>query len=473
VLLAGPTVRSLPPESPLVEASGILPGRPTPTYELRLFAGPDGARVAARLADFRPVDSWVVPDKVADDVERLLMIDYELTEHPVCTWRPSTGLGMFTLGSGAATLADPEYHRLVGRWLRHALGVVDEPPVKVGLLGQPDAVAVHHAAVQVTEGLDVAAICHGGMTESGQPDSGTRRATDADELINDPDVALVIVSMPTRARSEWATRALQAGKHVVVDAPYALSTADADDLMRVASARSLLLAVHPERHEDHTFQALRTAVRAGSVGDVVWVDTFQGGFGRPAGTWHDDAKSSGGLAFDRGYAHMDWALDLVDAPVEWVSATSHKRVWYHVSNADHIRILLHFANGAEAQITISDLVSAPLPRLHVLGSSGEIFSGVADSASAPLTLLTHDGARTQLPMPPPPAVVRFHRELADCLTSGWPPSFGAEQARAVLAVAEAAARSEAAGGGPVAPAAPSALPVASLAPILPPTTTAT
>nr|MDT0664451.1 hypothetical protein [Micromonospora sp. DSM 115978] len=39
VLLAGPTVRSLPPESPLVEASGFLPGRTTPSYELRLTAG--------------------------------------------------------------------------------------------------------------------------------------------------------------------------------------------------------------------------------------------------------------------------------------------------------------------------------------------------------------------------------------------------------------------------------------------------
>src|SRR4030095_13851159 len=60
VLLAGPTIRSLPADSPLVEAAGLLPGNSTPVYELPRAAGPDGARLAARLGDFRPVDSWVV-----------------------------------------------------------------------------------------------------------------------------------------------------------------------------------------------------------------------------------------------------------------------------------------------------------------------------------------------------------------------------------------------------------------------------
>jgi predicted dehydrogenase len=486
VLLAGPTIRALSPESPLVEASGLLPGRTTPAYELMITAGPDGARVAARLGDFRPFDTWVVPDKVADDVERLLMINHEWAEHPVCTWRPSTGLGMFTLGSAAATLADPAYHRLVGRWLRHALGEVDAEPVRVGLLGRAEPVAAHCAAIEATDGLEVVAICDDDTTRPSRSGRGARRADDGGALVNDPDVALVVVATPTCTRSEWASRALQAGKHVVVDAPFALTTADADGLARTASARSLVLAVHSERHDDPAVAALCAAVRAGSVGDVLWAQTFDCGFRRPAGGWHDDAKASGGLAFDRGYAEVDWLLDLIDAPVEWVSSTGCKRVWHHVSNADHTRILIHFAGGVEAQITISDLATAPFPRLHLLGSKGEIYLDGGDDGgdgrpagrhagpraepvSRPLTLATHDGARTRLPARPPEAT-GFHRALADCLVSGWPASFGVERARTVLAVVEAAARSEAAGGGPVVPAVPPAPPAGSLAQAPPATT---
>src|SRR5262249_32864451 len=51
VLLAGPTVRALSPDSPLVEASGFVPGRTTPAHELQFTPGPNGARMAARLGD--------------------------------------------------------------------------------------------------------------------------------------------------------------------------------------------------------------------------------------------------------------------------------------------------------------------------------------------------------------------------------------------------------------------------------------
>lgn len=475
VLLAGPTVRALPSDSPLVDASGLTPGRTTPTHELRIIPGPDGAGLAARLGDFRPVDSWVVPDKLADDVERLLLVRHEMAEHPVCTWRPSTGLGMFTVGTSAATLADPAYHRLVGRWLRHALGVEDAPPVGVGLLGTPTTSAVHHAALEATEGLKLVAVCDGGTGRvGGRGDTPVRRPDDPEDLLDDPEVGLVIVGTPSHTHAEWATRALEAGKDVVVSSPFCLSTQDADELAVLASARSSLLAMYPDRREDPAYLSLRAAVRRGAVGDVMWLETVQGGLHRPVGGWRDDERISGGLVHDRASAQLDWVLDLLDEPVEWVSATSHKRVWHHVTNADHVRVLVHFASGAEAQVTVSDLLTAPVPRLQLLGSTGSLFSEdppVMDLAEArsgrhagrgeqaptgltvgPLVLVTHDGTRSRLPAPPG-GTFTFHRELADALVSGWPlHGYRVDTARRVVAVAEAATRSAAAGGVQVGPA---------------------
>ncbi len=470
VLLAGPTLRSLPPDSPLVEASGLLPGRVTPVHELRLIPGPAGVEFTARIGDFRPIDQWVIPDKIADDVEQLLMVRHELADHPVCTWRPSTGLGMFTLGTSEQTLADPAYHRLIGRWLRHALGVLDGPPVRVGLLGTADSAAFHHMAVEATEGLEMAAICDGGSRSPGRGgDRGARRIANPAELVSDPDVGLVIVATPTHIHTEWAMRALDAGKHVVVEQPFCLSTQEADDLASAAAERGLVLAVHCDQRDDPGYRALRTAVGGGAVGDVLWLETFQGGFVRPTGTWHDDARVSGGAVYDRGFAPLDWVLDLLTGPVEWVSASAHKRVWHHVSNADHTRILLHFADGTEAQVTISDVAAAPLPKFHLLGTAGSIVSEISTepagggprsgrhaeralgAVSSPLNLVAENGSRTRLAFPRSvPAA--FHSDLADCLLSGWPLSYPVDEARRVVAVMEAATRSVAAGGTPVAPA---------------------
>jgi predicted dehydrogenase len=475
VLLAGPTVRALPSDSPLVEASGFIPGRITPPHELLLSAGPDGAEVAARMGDFRPVDSWVIPDKVADDVQRLLVVRHEMTEYPVCTWRPSSGLGMFTLGTTAATLADPAYHRLVGRWLRHALGVRDLAPVGVGILGTPFTPTVHQAAVEATEGLHLAAVSGTGHVDA---HGHVRSYEEAGDLLADQNIRLVVIDTPSYTRAQWANRALEAGKDVVITAPFALSTQEADDLALLAAARSSLLAMYPGRREDPSYLALRGAVRGGAVGDLLSVEVTQGSYRRPTGSWHDDERTSGGLIHDRAFAHLDWLLDLLDEPVEWVVATTQKRLWHHVTNADHARVLLHFASGAEAQLTLSDLLPVPTHQVHALGTSGSLFSddpaaptdpgesgrvggrhgrGGEDAAAeplatGPLTLVTHDGATTRLPRRPV-AGYPFHRDLADALLSGWPlASYRVEAARRVVSVAEAATRSAASGGVQIGPA---------------------
>jgi scyllo-inositol 2-dehydrogenase (NADP+) len=453
VLLAGPTVRALPVDSPLVEASGLIPGRAIPPHELALAPGPDGAQVAARMGEFRPVDGWILPDKIADDVERLLFVRHELAEYPVCTWRPSSGLGMFTLGSTPSTLADPDYHRLVGRWLRHALGVQDADPIGVGLLATPTTGAAHQAAVAATEGLNLVAVS-GPVVGA---NDGVRAYDEADDLVADQEVGLVIVATSNNTRAQWASRALEAGKDVVIASPFALSTQEADDLALLAAARSSVVAMYPERRADPAYQALLAAVHGGVIGDVLTVDAVFGEFRRPLGTWRDDERTSGGLIHDRGFGHLDWILDLVDEPVEWVSATSHKRVWHHVTNADHAQVLLRFAGGAEARLVLSDLLATPTTRLDVLGTAGSLLHAAPVSAPevaalGPLTLATHDGATTRLPSAATTGHA-FHRDLADALLSGWPlRRYQVETARKVVAVAEAATRSAAAGGTQITPA---------------------
>ncbi|KJE20947.1 putative dehydrogenase [Frankia torreyi] len=487
VLLAGPTVRALPADSPLVEASGLIPGRATPPYELRLQAGPQGGAIMARSGDFRPRESWVIPEKVADDVERLVLIRHEMGDYPVCTWRPATGLGMFTLGTGAAVLGDAAYHRLVGRWLRHCLGVHDAPPVGVGLLGTPDTTAAHHAGLDATEGLELTALCDGGPGRAPAHAAGRlpRRVEDPDDLVNDPELGVVVVATPTHTHLEWAGRALEAGKHVVVQAPLCLATSDADQLAELAAERSLLLAVYPEGRADPGYRALRAAVGRGAIGEPLRLEVHRGGLRRPVGTWRDDERISGGQLYDRGAAGVDQVLALVDEPVEWVSAAELKRVWYHVSNADHSRLLLRFASGAEAQITVSDLTVAARPSLEVLGSVGTLILDDAPAAAnleppdggpavtgrhagrraaqdddaagaASLLLATYDGVRTRYPLPAPGSArvgtEVFYRDLADSLVSGWPlAGYEVEAARPVVAVLEAAVRSVATGGAQVVP----------------------
>ena len=471
VLLVGPTMSAA-----LSDAAGLVPRELTPVHEVRVRPGPDAGEVAARLGgDLLLEDRWPLQDKVADDVEVLLTANSAFRDHPVATWRPSTGTGVLTVGSTSTTLTDPAWHRLVHRLLRHVAGVRDGRPVRFGMLGFGAIGLEHAAAVARTDGLELAAVCDTDparteVARSAAP--GLRVHADADALLADDGVDLVVVSTPPSTHAAQVLRALEAGKHVVVEKPFCLTVAEADRQVAAAAERGLLLAVYQNRRWDADYLALKRVVRQGTVGEVFSVETFVGGYGHPCNFWHSDEAVSGGAVYDWGSHYLDQLLDLLGHDVEWVSATAHKRVWHDVTNADHTRVLLHYRDGREAEFTASDLAAARKPKYYVLGTRGAVVGdwreervvsrspvgllaedllAPADSPAA-LRVLVPDGAGgtsvTALSVPPAPRDP-FHRELADALLAGAPMSVTPEGSRRGVAVMEAATRSAQDGGRPV------------------------
>lgn len=471
VLLVGPTMSTA-----LSDAAGLVPRELTPAHEVRVRPGPDAGDVGARLGgDVLLTDRWPLQDKVADDVEVLLTASSAFTDHPVATWRAGTGVGTFTIGSTASTWEDASWQRLVHRLVRHIAGVRDGGPKGLGMLGFGAIGLEHAAAVSRTEGLRLSAVCD---TDPARVDAArafapeVRGHGDGTDLLADDDVDVVVVSTPPNTHARWVLRALEAGKHVVVEKPFCLTVEEADRQVAAAADRGRLLAVYQNRRWDADYLALKRVVRSGVVGEVFAVETFVGGYGHPCNFWHSDEAVSGGAVYDWGSHYLDWLLDLLGPAVEWVSATAHKRVWHDVTNADHTRVLLHYRDGVEAEFTVSDLAAARKPKYYVLGTRGAVVGDwreervvsrspvgllaedrlAASDAPAAIRVLVPDGAggtsSTHLSVPPAP-VDPFHRELADALLSGAPMSVTPEGSRRGVAVMQAAADSARFGGRPV------------------------
>jgi len=461
VLFLGPTASAA-----VTDRAGLLPGALTPVHEVRLRPGRQVGQVLDRAGEVTVTGCWPLQDKVADDVEVLVTASAALTEHPVATWRPATGVGMLTVGT-----EDLAWHRLVHRVIRHVLGLRDEGPVRIGLLGYGAIGAEHTAAITATQGLELAAVCDSNPDRlEGLRDVQLHRSGQA--LLDDGDVDLVVVSTPPNSHAEWVLKALAAGKHVVVEKPFCLTVAEADAQIAAAQEHGLTLAVYQNRRWDPDYLALKEVVRSGQIGEVFHYESFLGGYGHPCNYWHSDQSVSGGALYDWGSHYLDWVLDLFPQEVEWVSATSHKRVWYDVTNADHSRVLLHFADGVEAEFTHSDLSAALKPKFYVLGTKGAIVGdwrhervvsrspigtlledrlSHADSP-AELTVLTPNGHghahQTRLAVPPAPPHP-FHRQLADQVLSGEPMELTPHGSRRNIAVLQAATQSAAHSGRPV------------------------
>lgn len=464
-----------PEPGPLADAAGLVLGRPMPAHEVRVRPGRDAGEVTARLdGDLLVHESWPLVDKAADDVEVLLTANVAFRDHPVATWRAGTGLALLTVGASASTYADRDWQRTVFRLLRRVAGEVDRDPVRVGILGYGAIGHEHTAAIAGTEGLELAAVCDPDerrIQAARELAPGVRGHARGEQLLEDGGVDLVIVSTPPVSHAEWTLRALEAGKSVVVEKPFCLTVEEADRQVAAAAARGLTLAVYQNRRWDPDYLALKRAVRSGALGEVFHYESFVGGYSHPCNYWHSDEAVSGGAIYDWGSHYLDWVLDLFDLPVEWVSATTHKRVWHDVTNADHSRVLVHFAGGVEAEFTHSDLAAAPKPKFYVLGTQGAIVGdwrtervisrspigtlsedrlAPADSPAV-LRLSTPDGqggtSETVLSVPPAPAQP-FHRELADQVLSGWPMTVTPEGSRRNIAVMQAATASAADGGRP-------------------------
>lgn len=488
VLLAGPTLARADPDEVLARAAGLSLGPSSPAHDVRLRMGPDGGWLAsafhthgdhAHHDEHEHLTGRVAPvARIADDVQVLRTARLGLTDHPALTWRPATSTAAWTLDTTSGATADRTTTRLLvqvlrGMAAREMAGQASPAPVRVGLLGYGGIGHEHSRAVRAVDGLTLAAVCDTSPARLADAEAaapGIATTASAEALLERDDVDLVVVSTPPHSHATWALRAIAAGKHVVLEKPFAIRTSEADAVMAAAQSAGLLAVVYQNRRFDPDHLAIRRLVDRGDLGDVFHVETFVGGFGHPCNLWHSDVGVSGGAFYDWGSHLLDQVLDLIPAPIEHVTAAAHKRVWFDVTNADHSRVTIRFSDGAEAEFIHSDLAAALKPRWYVLGTRGAIVGAwrsekivgrsdigtlvedrLAPADSPPLLALhAADGSITQVATPPAPAHA-FHRELADRLLLGLPMTVTAEQSRRVLSVMEAASDSAADNGRPVAP----------------------
>ncbi len=415
---------------------------------------------------------------VDPDCEVLLETDWQYRSVPVAYVRAAGRGRIFYCGAGgrAATLREPTLQRLLYRAVRYTAGRETGGEVAVGLLGTGAIAAEHAAAIAAVPGLRLGAVCDRSPERLAAARALAPAAAghaDAADLLADAAVDLVVVSTPPSTHAELTLRALAAGKHVVVEKPLCLTTAEADRLIAAATAAQRTLTVYQSRRWDPDFLAIRRVVAEGRLGDLFHAETFVGGFGHPCSYWHSHQAVSGGVVYDWGSHYIDWLLELFPGRVVGVSAWRQKRLWHDVTNDDQVRVLMTFDDGAQAEFLHSDIAAARKPKWYLLGTAGAVVGhwrepsrfvptavGTAveerwlpTDAPAEVHVLTPDGEggahdqRLSLPRPLPQP---FYRNLAGHLLAGEPLAVPPAAARRNIVVMEAATRSALDGGRPVA-----------------------
>lgn len=182
--------------------------------------------------------------------------------------------------------------------------------------------------------------------------------TDADEVIADPDLDAIAIATPVWTHFDLASRALSAGKHVLVAKPLAATAEEARQLIDQAARRGLVLMV------DHTFvytgavRKIRDMVAAGELGDIYYYDSVRVNLG----LFQHDASVIWDLAV-HDLSILDYVLG---RRVCAVSATGMRHVSGEPENIAYLT--LFFADRLIAHIHVNWLAPVKIRRTLIGGS---------------------------------------------------------------------------------------------------------
>lgn len=187
--------------------------------------------------------------------------------------------------------------------------------IGVGLIGYGLGGRAFHAPyIAATPGMDLRAIVSRDPLKVRADFPTMQVVPTVAALLADPGIDLVIVSSPDALHAEHAIAALSAGKHVVVDKPFATSLSAAREIVEASERADRLLTVFHNRRWDADFLTLRSLIADGKLGIITEVESRLDRW-RPAAaaTWKEARQ--GGSWLDLGPHLVDQALVLFGRPL--------------------------------------------------------------------------------------------------------------------------------------------------------------
>lgn len=329
----------------------------------------------------------------------------------------------------------------------------------VGLVGYGLGGSVFHAPlISAVPELRLAAVVTSRRESVEQDLPGVRVTATVAELLSDSTIDLVVVASPSPNHFENARAALLAGKHVVVDKPFATSVQEANELIALAESKSKSISVFQNRRWDNDFLTVKKCIAEGSLGSVSHYEAHFDRF-RPQlkGGWREEPVKGAGLLYDLGSHLIDQALHLFGMPQAVFADVLSQRD--AATTGDYFHLILKYGHR-RAILHAANLVREPGPHFLIHGDAGSFLKygmdsqeealkagirpgqpGYGDDDPARYGQLTGAGGARQTIATIRGAYQEYYLGMAAHLQQGAPIPVDAGDSRNGLIVIEAAARS--------------------------------
>ncbi|MCM3717787.1 Gfo/Idh/MocA family protein [Fictibacillus phosphorivorans] len=212
---------------------------------------------------------------------------------------------------------------------------------------------------------------------------GVSKAYSVEDMLADTGIDMIINLTIPAAHAEVSIASLEAGKHVYVEKPLAVSLEDAKKMLDVADERQLFIGGAPDTFLGGGLQTCRKLIDEGVIGKAVAASAFMMNHGHES--WHPNPdfyyQEGGGPMFDMGPYYLSALVSLIGPVKRVTGSTSTSFLERETKNGrkfpvkvpTHISGVMDFENGAVGTIITSfDIWGANVPFIEIYGETGTV-----------------------------------------------------------------------------------------------------
>lgn len=252
--------------------------------------------------------------------------------------------------------------------------IADQPPVSLGFVGcgvvterghLPGLRSVPMARVAALSDID-----ENRLVRVADRFHVQRRYTDFRALIDDPAVDAVAVCVPAQFHVQVASEVLDAGKHLFIEKPLALSLDDCDLLIRRSAEAPGKTMVGFNLRWHRLIQDARSLIAAGALGTpelVRSILTSGTRYSHDVPAWRKERTAGGGEFLETAVHHLDLWRFLLETEIEETFAVSKSEQW----DDESATIIARLGNGALATAVFST-VTSDAHALELYGRAGRL-----------------------------------------------------------------------------------------------------
>jgi len=209
-----------------------------------------------------------------------------------------------------------------------------------------------------------------------------------EEILDDAAVELVVVNTPNYTHFEYTQKALLAGKHVVVEKPFAVTVQEGEELTALAKKTGKKLSVYQSRRFDSDAKTLKKVVEENWLGHIVEAEIHYDRYTTALSyKVHKETPGPGrGLLYDLGSHLIDQVLQLFGMPEAVFADIGIIRPISKVD--DYMELLLYYPASRNLRVRLksSYLVREPLPAFAFYGALGTFLKPKGDPQEQHLLL---------------------------------------------------------------------------------------